>query len=200
MTKPTGKTKQGASKQTKQGTGGAAAGKPRAKSAAAKPLAAKVPAKPPVGKTATKKPSTKRSAGGSGRGLTTRYGLLLDSRASFDRLSPADRAQLAVAGRLICGEADLDAAFAWFEREEMSLFKLHLYRGDAVEWDVWINTAMDDGAVFEPGTPKENGIGISQMNVHDMEDDRAPLCAEIDAALRGFKLPKGMVLEDVFWK
>jgi hypothetical protein len=219
MAKPTAKSKQDAKKTVAKK---AVAKKPAPKKTAAKKTAPKKTApkktapkkttakkttakkttakKTAPKKTAPKKTTAKKTAPVSGPALTARYGLLLDSRAAFDRLSPTDRAQLAIAGRLICAEADLEAAFAWLEREEMSLFKLQLGRGEAIEWDVWINTAMDDGAVFAPGSPDECGIGISQMDVYDMEEHRDALCAEIDAALRGFRLPEGMEIEDVFWK
>jgi hypothetical protein len=204
MAKPTAKSKQDAKKTVAKKTAAkkTAPKKTVAKKTAPKKTAAKktAPKKTAAKKTAPKKTAAKKTARVSGTALTARYGLLLDSRAAFDRLSPTDRAQLAIAGRLICGEADVDAAFAWLEREEMSLFKLQLGRGEAIEWDVWINTAMDDGAVFAPGSTDESGIGISQMDVYDMEEHRDALCAEIDAALRGFKLPDGMEIEDVFWK
>jgi hypothetical protein len=114
----------------------------------------------------------------------------MNGRATFDALSPEDRAQLAVAGKEILGEESLEAAYAWLEREEMALHKLRLLRGDTVEHDVWINAAMDDGALFEPGTPKANGIVVSQECVSDKtRARREELCAEVEHVLRAWRCP-----------
>jgi hypothetical protein len=122
--------------------------------------------------------------------LRVAYVLTMNGRASFDSLSAADRAQLAAAAKAIFGEESLDACYAWLEGEEMALHKLKLVRGDTTEHDVWINAALDDGALFEPGTPKPSGIGISQERVSDMVSSRQDLCAEVEAALRNWRLER----------
>lgn len=126
--------------------------------------------------------------------------LTLKSRSTLGALSAADRDQFAAAGRDAFGQADLEATFASLESDGMSLFKLRLVRGGVAEWDVWINTSKDDGAVFHAGSAEPSGIGISQERVYDKTDGRDALCAEIEAALRAFKLPKGMTIEDLFWE
>jgi hypothetical protein len=148
-------------------------------------------------KTTAKKTTAKKTAGS---GLRAEHVLTLKSRATFEALSPADRQQLAATGREGFGQKDAEAMYAWLEREEMSFFKLRLVRGGVAEWDVWINTAKDDGVVFAAGSAEPAGIGISQEDVHDETDRREALCAEIEKALRGFALPKGMKIEDLFWE
>jgi hypothetical protein len=125
------------------------------------------------------------------------YVLTMNGRAALDALSPGDRDQLTVAGKEILGEASLEATYAWLEREEMALHKLQLARGEVIEHDVWINASMDDGALFEPGAPKASGIGISQECVTDMVSSRTELCAEVEAALRGWKLAPELSAADV---
>jgi hypothetical protein len=121
------------------------------------------------------------------RELRAVHVLTMNGRESFDALSAADRAQLTAAGKAILGETSLEATFAWLEREEMALHKVQLVRGDEPLADLWINAALDDGALFEPGTPKPNGIVISQEHVGDTTSSRKELCAEVDAALRRWR-------------
>jgi hypothetical protein len=129
--------------------------------------------------------------------LRVEYVLTMNGRAAFDALSAADRAQLTAAGKAILGEASLEAAYAWLEREEMALHKLRLLRGDAVEHDVWINAAMDDGALFDPGTPNASGIVISQECVSDTLHSRDALCAEVEGVLRAWRLAPELSAADV---
>jgi hypothetical protein len=125
------------------------------------------------------------------------YVLTMNGRVSFDALSPADRAQLTAAGKAILGEETLEAAYQWLEREEMALHKLQLVRGDTVEHDVWINAALDDGALLEPGQPKATGITISQGCVSDTIGSRTALCAEAEAVIGKWRLAPELSAADV---
>ncbi len=123
----------------------------------------------------------------------------MNSRRAFDALSPGDRAQLAAAFKAAFGHTSMAVGYAYHEKEGVSLYKLQLVKAGAVLWDVWIDVAMDNGAVFHPTTERPNGIGVSQEEVYDMEASRDDLVLEIQRALDGFRLPAGKKIDDVMW-
>jgi hypothetical protein len=158
--------------------------KKTAQKATAKPRVAKKPA-----------PAPKKPAGS----LEVSHVLTLNSRAAYDALSAGDRAQFGALASSF-GQKDAAAMFAWCAKEGMGFFKLALLRGGAPAWEVWINTAMDDGLVFAPGADTSAQFGISQGGVEDIEDGRRSECTAIERALGRFHLPPGKKLEDIFWQ
>jgi hypothetical protein len=131
--------------------------------------------------------------------LRVEHVLTMNGRAVFDALSSLERAQLTAVLTSAFGHPSLDAGFAFLETEGMSLYKLRLVRGDAVAWEVWIDGAMDDGAVFAPGAPEPSGIGISQESVHDMIARRVEAVAEIQRALDAFRGTPAQWAHDSDW-
>ncbi len=168
------------------------------KAAAKKPLPKKAAAKKPPPKKAAAKKRVSAPKPPSNV-LRVRHVLTLNSRAAFDALTPSDRAQLSAAFKMAFGHPSFAAAYAFHEKERISLYKLQLARAEAVVWDVWIDVAMDNGAVFQPTTETPNGIGVSGEEVYDMEGSRDDLVTEIQRALDGFRLPPGKKIEDVIW-
>jgi hypothetical protein len=125
--------------------------------------------------------------------------LTMNGRAAFDALSPVDRAQLEHVFTHAFGHASLEAGYEAHKTEGSSLYKLRLVRGDAVEWDVWIDCAMDNGAVFAPGTRTANGLGISGECVSDMTGRRGELVAETQRALDGYRGSQEQWSHDPDW-
>lgn len=122
----------------------------------------------------------------------------MNGRATFDALSPADRAQLAVAFDRAFGYPSIDAGFRFLETEGIALYKLRLARGDDTQWDVWIDVGMDNGAVFHPGTLEPN-IGVSQERVHAMTGSHGDLVPQIQSALDAFRKSPDKNFDEMDW-
>jgi hypothetical protein len=139
------------------------------------------------------KPKAKKPKAKKPKGLEAAHVLTVNSVADGTGLPTGEHAQFVAAVKGIVGlsKGGLKKAVAKLDEETMGLHKLSLSRAGKPVWDVWINTVMDDGAVFPAGSAEPSGIGISQTRVYDMEEDREELCAEIYTGLyeSGFRPP-----------
>ncbi len=143
----------------------------------------------------TPKTSPKPSARGARGGiptatLTAKLDVELTSRAQLEKLTPAQHAQLAAASKELCGKKGLTALMRWCDAEGQGLAHVVVHAARAVQYEAWLTASLEDGAFFDAGETKLNGLTVSQGEVSASVAAREPQVPALHDAMSKLRVPR----------